>query len=119
MVAIPVRIVEPKTPTLFFVCPLVSGIINCLVALGTFILVINDPAFHPETKVFAFILGACLVAVGVFEFVHVAKLDSLTPDKRRDAVRFVAIGECIAGVFSVAALVCGVIQLCNVKKLER
>lgn len=87
---------------------LISGIFNILGAIGW------------ASTCFLFFFGIPLLVLGIFEFIQFSKLaDPATRQKSIGSTRLIGIFEiCTILVGNVGSLVCGIIVLVNLEKLD-
>ncbi|QKK09509.1 MAG: hypothetical protein HND58_15950 [Planctomycetota bacterium] len=87
---------------------LISGIFNILVALWW------------GSTCFLFFLGIPLLVLGIFEFIQFSKLaDPANHQKSIGSTRLIGIFEiCTILVGNLGSLVCGIIVLVNLEKLD-
>lgn len=93
-------------PTIIRIPILISGILNCLVAL----------AWVPWCV--TIVLSIPLIILAVFEFIYFSKLGQVDFAAHKSKVKLISILEiCTIIAGNVGSLVCGIIVLVNIKEI--
>jgi hypothetical protein len=67
---------------------------------------------------FLFFLAAPLIILGVFEFLNYSKINNRQVFASQSSIRTLAILEIVAGLINLIALVCGIIILVNIGRVD-
>jgi hypothetical protein len=103
---VPVYAESPKSPAIITLPLLISAIWNCLAALVWL------------ATCFGVIFTAPLVVLLIFEFMLYADLNNRSKIVSPSKVRTIAICEIVAGLVSLGPLVCGIIILTNLSRVD-
>ena len=118
--AVPAPYVEsPKAPAIITIPLLISGVWNCLTAvLALYICFRALSVKSGSALLFFFPLTAAIVVLLIFEVMLYAALNNPARNISPSKVKTIAICEIVAGLLTVAPLVCGIIILTTLGRVD-